>query len=200
MNMTRYIVAASIAFGSLSAASAANAAVTINITQSGNDVTLSASGTFDRALSSEIRGADNFRQSINSGYSFLGLGTQQSVDVFGFSGPGAFGSEESFTDVTSSSGTAIGFNTTGPVFFISRNYVSNTAISSSALFSGKTLASLGLSAGTYDYTSGQNKISLVIGQTVAAVPEPATWAMMILGFGVVGAALRRPRRTPAQVA
>lgn len=111
-----------------------------------------------------------------------GLGTQQSVDVFGFSGPGAFGSEESFTDVTSSSGTAIGFNTTGPVFFISRNYVSNTAISSSALFSGKTLASLGLSAGTYDYTPGQNKISLVIGQTVAAVPEPATWAMMILGF------------------
>lgn len=28
----------------------------------------------------------------------------------------------------------------------------------------------------------------------AAVPEPATWAMMILGFGFVGAALRRQRR------
>ncbi|WP_341209852.1 DUF1194 domain-containing protein [uncultured Sphingomonas sp.] len=32
-----------------------------------------------------------------------------------------------------------------------------------------------------------------------AVPEPATWAMMILGFGVVGAALRR-RRPSVQVA
>jgi hypothetical protein len=26
------------------------------------------------------------------------------------------------------------------------------------------------------------------------VPEPATWAMMILGFGVVGGALRRRRQ------
>jgi hypothetical protein len=30
-----------------------------------------------------------------------------------------------------------------------------------------------------------------------AVPEPATWAMMLLGFGGVGAALRRTRRTAA---
>jgi hypothetical protein len=28
-----------------------------------------------------------------------------------------------------------------------------------------------------------------------AVPEPATWAMLLLGFGAVGAALRRHRRT-----
>jgi hypothetical protein len=27
--------------------------------------------------------------------------------------------------------------------------------------------------------------------TAAAVPEPATWAMMLLGFGVIGAAMRR---------
>lgn len=31
---------------------------------------------------------------------------------------------------------------------------------------------------------------------VAAVPEPATWAMMLLGFGAIGASLRR-RRTPS---
>lgn len=30
--------------------------------------------------------------------------------------------------------------------------------------------------------------------SAAAVPEPATWAMMIGGFGVIGAALRRRRR------
>ena len=35
---------------------------------------------------------------------------------------------------------------------------------------------------------------------IAAVPEPATWLMMILGFGFAGAAIRRsPRRESAQV-
>lgn len=32
---------------------------------------------------------------------------------------------------------------------------------------------------------------------VAAVPEPATWAMMLLGFGMIGAAARRRRLTLA---
>lgn len=36
------------------------------------------------------------------------------------------------------------------------------------------------------------------GQSVSAVPEPATWAMMILGLGGMGVALRNRRRiTPA---
>ncbi len=34
-------------------------------------------------------------------------------------------------------------------------------------------------------------------QTWMAVPEPATWAMMILGFGLVGGAMRRRRVTAA---
>lgn len=33
--------------------------------------------------------------------------------------------------------------------------------------------------------------------TTAAVPEPATWGLMILGFGAAGAALRRSRRAVA---
>jgi hypothetical protein len=36
------------------------------------------------------------------------------------------------------------------------------------------------------------RLSATLAQT-AAVPEPGTWAMMILGFGVVGASLRRRR-------
>jgi hypothetical protein len=36
-----------------------------------------------------------------------------------------------------------------------------------------------------------------LGGIQSAIPEPATWAMMILGFGFVGAALRRRRRQVA---
>lgn len=32
---------------------------------------------------------------------------------------------------------------------------------------------------------------------VSAVPEPGVWALMIAGFGLLGAALRRARRSPA---
>ena len=35
---------------------------------------------------------------------------------------------------------------------------------------------------------------------VSAVPEPATWAMMLFGFGAAGTALRRQRKTSAQPA
>jgi PEP-CTERM motif len=36
-----------------------------------------------------------------------------------------------------------------------------------------------------------------VGTPVGAVPEPATWAMMLLGFAGIGAAMRRGRKTVA---
>lgn len=38
------------------------------------------------------------------------------------------------------------------------------------------------------------------GPEVGGVPEPATWALMLGGFGVVGSAMRRRRQGPAAVA
>lgn len=54
----------------------------------------------------------------------------------------------------------------------------------------------------YDDYIGDNQggVSLSISPLAAAVPEPATWAMMILGFGLVGGALRRRRSTVALAA
>ena len=50
-------------------------------------------------------------------------------------------------------------------------------------------------------TPGSARVSGTFTYLSASVPEPGTWAMMLLGFGAVGFALRR-RRTPrlAQVA
>ncbi len=55
-----------------------------------------------------------------------------------------------------------------------------------------------LGPGTYTLViNGNNRSTGTLGGTVTittAVPEPATWAMMILGFGAVGFVLRRKRR------
>ncbi len=37
----------------------------------------------------------------------------------------------------------------------------------------------------------------ITGITIAAVPEPGTWAMMLIGFGAIGVAVRRRRREMA---
>lgn len=53
--------------------------------------------------------------------------------------------------------------------------------------------------GTYELMLGEvgaPKATLTFAPTVSgAVPEPATWGMMILGFGAIGFAMRRRRST-----
>lgn len=51
-----------------------------------------------------------------------------------------------------------------------------------------------LSIGT---PTGLPPIALLDGVSVTMVPEPATWAMMLLGFGGIGAMIRRRRQTLA---
>jgi hypothetical protein len=47
------------------------------------------------------------------------------------------------------------------------------------------------------WPSADDYATQVSGYFTASVPEPATWAMMIIGFGMVGATTRGRRRLPA---
>lgn len=49
------------------------------------------------------------------------------------------------------------------------------------------------SGGNFLYASGNNS-GRYLALSSGAVPEPATWAMMILGFGLIGGAMRRKQR------
>jgi hypothetical protein len=63
------------------------------------------------------------------------------------------------------------------------------------LFTGTT-ASPTFGAGTYSLLLGGDTdfaATLRIVEVAASVPEPASWAMMLAGFGVVGYAMRRRR-------
>ena len=45
--------------------------------------------------------------------------------------------------------------------------------------------------------AGLDNVSLTGGTPIAAAPEPAAWALMMTGFGLAGAGLRRRARQPA---
>lgn len=47
---------------------------------------------------------------------------------------------------------------------------------------------------------GSWRLQIETDRVVAAVPEPGTWALLILGFGAVGAAMRRQRQVQARFA
>jgi hypothetical protein len=57
---------------------------------------------------------------------------------------------------------------------------------------GQTIASVSF---TVNGDGIQEVRQIRVGPAVAAVPEPATWAMMLGGFGLIGAASRRRVRT-----
>jgi hypothetical protein len=106
---------------------------------------------------------------------------------------------------------ASSFSTTSSMAKISIDaYLSNSvydifsapyANESFANYSGNVSNALG-NSGVFVWASGlNNRLNLrnttYTISTTAAVPEPATWAMMMLGFGAVGASLRYRRRKVA---
>jgi PEP-CTERM motif len=93
-------------------------------------------------------------------------------------------------------GTSIGqltTNTSGNAFQEVRLF--NFAVASGLLQANNTVTFTtdGGDGYSVDYVA-------LLGDVAGAVPEPSTWGMMIAGFGIVGASMRRRRQAVASIA
>jgi hypothetical protein len=70
-------------------------------------------------------------------------------------------------------------------------------LSDFGLLTGETLSSLTLAFPGVDTRATPSLVGAI---NSSAVPEPATWGMMILGFGAIGAAMRRRQATQVRFA
>ena len=85
-----------------------------------------------------------------------------------------------------------GSQSTGPAFTLDPYYWTPWYFDASAFgfYGNQTLATIG---GIYGLGQGVGISFVTDTVTVSAVPEPATWAPMLVGFGLLGAVLRRFR-------
>ena len=198
MALTKLAVLA-LATASILHSKPADAAVTINITQVGADVVAVANGTLNLAGLTFNSTNLPFPAIMIPRARTITFSEYSSFDEYiGVTGPSAFGFNI-FSTPSSSSGPVFGIQSTG--INVPAGYTSGSQITAATdIFANKTLAALGLTPGQFTFTVPNDAIQLnIIGDSVVgAVPEPATWAMMIGGFGIVGASMRR-RRNKAKV-
>ncbi|MEP1795258.1 PEPxxWA-CTERM sorting domain-containing protein [Parasphingorhabdus sp.] len=110
----------------------------------------------------------------------------------GFDGAAAASNTSGILDIT---GTFADSTT------ITQSYQVGAAFSPYALSGFDNLVSIEFAEATLtdflDY--GFSLDNLTINQAFGAVPEPATWAFMIFGFGAIGGAMRRQRKVNVKV-
>ena len=86
---------------------------------------------------------------------------------------------------SSGSGDLVGFDSFIQELAVPHGYVSDSPLSDTSTYLSETLSSLGVTPGTYEWTwgTGANQNFTL---EIAAIPEPSTWAMMLLGFAGLG--------------
>lgn len=111
-----------------------------------------------------------------------------------------FGGTSGFTTATSASGQAQ-FNVSAANFanFIGVGNYAATLVGHTALtVQGVSPPNYG-TVGSGVIGSGTVKLTYTYTQVAAAIPEPASWVMMIAGFGIVGATMRRRRPVSVRI-
>ena len=166
---------------------------TVTLQQVGSNVVATGSGPINLtglAFVGDFIPAPGIRG--NPAYIMTGAGAGVVDGYRGFTGPASFGSGGFFAADTSS-GDFVGMRGGLGNLFVPQGYVSGAALSDSMTFNNATLASLGVTPGTYVWTWGtglpNQNFTLVIGGV--GVPDGGS-TVSLLGFALFGlVALRR---------
>lgn len=167
------------------AAAPAEAAVSIAFQAVGSDVVATLAGSVNlTGMTSQAYG--EVGSVIWPGPALVYFGGPVDYYYGSASGPGSWGGF-AVTQATSKAGDAFALDGKLGVVSLPSGYTSRAPLAATMTFSGLTFGDLGLDVGRYVYTLPHDKIVVTVGN----VPEPASWAMLIAGFGLVGAAMRR---------
>lgn len=209
MSLTKKLLAGAVCAASIFAATSASATITVGgYTFDDNafvDAVTGSSGTFKLVGGSTIasvildKDPSTYLSSRDTG-AYLDLAFTDNVAV---NGPGTdivlfeLGYPDTWTvTINGITKTAASIATGQFITLYSVDYSLNAAtldLTDFGIPTGGTVDSLRLSFNLTPLT--QATTSLVGALNSESVPEPATWAMMVGGFGLVGAGLRRQRRT-----
>jgi hypothetical protein len=211
----RLAFAAVLSLSALSA-SAARAAYVVNIEEVGANVVETGSGRLDLVglpLNGTTTNTFAFLSPNPAGYGSGPSGAKEAQFISTISatlsgptqwGPGAGG----FLKASSSSGDGVGI-TIDPsggednAIFVPAGY-DGGFLSETSTYLKESLASMGLTPGTYVYNFGgpfnADTFTVIVGVAGAgAIPEPSTWALMLMGFAGLGYATFRRKAAPAVV-
>jgi|SRR5215831_17255373 len=163
----------------------------VTLEQVGANVVANGSGPIDlNGLMFEF--TSNVGAGVEGSLGIINTGPQTlpSIDVYGgFTGPTSFGSGGGFLADTGSGDFVVmqGFQF---LLAVPQGYVSGSALSDSMTFNNQTLASMGVTPGTYEWTWGDGGANQNFTLVIGAVPDGGT-TISLLGCALLGLAVLR---------
>lgn len=194
MRFTNLLAVSTLALGL--AAGTAQAEYVVTLTQVGNDVVATGSGSLNiTALSLTNQGYNGGLIHPSAGEIIMGP-SPSGADEFGpgVSGPSSLGSSNAVFTASSASTSGGVVGIAFGQLFVPGNYVSGTELAPvTDTYSDTTLAQMGIGSGTYQWTWGSGANADMFTLQVGAVPEPGS--LLVLSTGLAALSVRRRRRS-----
>ena len=172
-------------------------AFTMTLQQVGSNVVANGRGAFNLSGLTGAGNIDGGSSGVRASIGFIGIHPVGGLlpSYSGFTGPTSFGSSDFLFSADASNGNSVAISGLMKILVVPVGYVSGHALSNSMTFNNATLASLGVTPGTYVWTWGDGadqNFTLQIGSLgVPGVPDGGS-TVSLLGFVLLGlAAVRR---------